>query len=80
MMQKIFLSKNKYKILSIFIIFIILIIFAIYLIYQKYNYNYFIEKFENEFDLKVYKKEVSSSFSSTPSLTLCSFADDMALS
>ena len=56
-MQKIFLIKNKYKILSIFIIFIILIIFAIYLIYQKYNYNYFIEKFENEFDLKVYKKD-----------------------
>ena len=56
MIQKISLSKNKYKILSVFLFIIISIILSIYLAFKVYDYEYFISKLENELNLRVEKE------------------------
>ena len=53
MIQKILISKNKKKLFGIIISILIIITLIILFIYQKYNYNYFINKIENNTGLEI---------------------------
>ena len=53
MIQKILISKNKKKLFGIIISILIIITLVILFIYQKYNYNYFINKIENNTGLEI---------------------------
>ena len=54
MIQKIFLSKNKFLLIIIAIFFSLALI--IFFVQQKYSYDYFIKKIETNLGLKINKK------------------------
>ena len=56
MTQKIFLSENKRRILIAILALFVSIILIFILVPQKYNYNYFLNKIENDLNIKVIKK------------------------
>ena len=56
MTLKTFLSENKYAVLAFTASLIIIITFAINITLSKYNYDYFINKIESQYNLKIEKK------------------------
>ena len=54
MTRKIFLSKNKAIIITLFII--VIISLTLVLVYRKYDYDFFIQKIEENSGLKINKK------------------------